>query len=129
MHQSNRPLSPHLQIYKPQLTSVLSIFHRATGIALSFGLVLFATWLISAAYYPQFFESFIHFTGSIFGLILLFGWTVAFYYHFAAGLRHLIWDTIHLLEIGQAYKAGYAVLGFTFGASIGTWIMILWRIS
>jgi succinate dehydrogenase / fumarate reductase cytochrome b subunit len=123
-HKSVRPLSPHLQVYKPQLTSVTSILNRITGFALSIGLFLLCWWLWAAAYSPGSLKSFYGFTGSWFGILLLFGWSVAFYYHLANGIRHLIWDTGRMLELKDAYKGGYAVLGFTFGAVLGTWIYI-----
>jgi succinate dehydrogenase / fumarate reductase cytochrome b subunit len=119
-----RPISPHLQIYKPQMTSVLSILHRITGFALSVGLMLLVYWLWAAAYSPTSLTGFYSFTSSIFGMVLLFGWSLAFYYHLANGLRHLIWDTGRMLGIKDATKGGYAVLGFTLGATLGTWIYI-----
>ena len=127
MQQSNRalrPLSPHLQVYKPQMTSLTSILHRITGFALSFGLILLCWWLWAAAYNPRALKDFYGFTGSWFGIAMLFGWSVAFYYHLANGIRHLIWDTGRMLKVEDAYKGGYAVLGFTFGAVLGTWIYI-----
>lgn len=123
-HSSSRPLSPHLQIYKPQMTSILSIFHRLTGFALSFGLILLCIWLWEAAYSPRSLKLLYGFTGSWFGIAMLFGWSLAFYYHLANGLRHLFWDMGKMLDLESAYKAGYAVLGFTFGATLGTWIYI-----
>jgi succinate dehydrogenase / fumarate reductase, cytochrome b subunit len=127
--QQQRPLSPHLQIYKPQMTSVMSILHRATGFGLSLGLLLFTYWLWAAAYSPEHYQSVVDFAGSIFGLILLFGWSLAFYYHLAAGIRHLIWDSVRMLELENAYKAGYFVLGFTLGATGATWLLIIGGLS
>lgn len=128
-HRSQRPLSPHLQIYKPQMTSMLSILHRMSGFALSFGLILLCLWLWAAAYSPDNLKEIYGFTGSWIGIGLLFGWSVAFYYHLANGIRHLIWDSGRMLKIEDAYKGGYGVLGFTFGATLGTWayvVMELW---
>jgi succinate dehydrogenase / fumarate reductase cytochrome b subunit len=122
--KSKRPLSPHIQIYKPQITSVLSILHRITGFSLSIGLLLFSLWLVGAAYSPDLFESVIWFASSFIGVLFLFGWSVAFYYHLANGIRHLIWDTGRLLEIEDARKSGFAVLGFTFGATLVTWVYL-----
>ena len=122
--KSKRPLSPHLQVYKPQLTSVTSILHRATGFALTIGLILFAAWLISAAYDPAMLENVYWFTSSYVGILLLFGWSIAFYYHLANGIRHLIWDTGRMLELDNARKGAFAVLGFTFGATLGTWVFL-----
>jgi succinate dehydrogenase / fumarate reductase cytochrome b subunit len=119
-----RPLSPHLQIYKPQITSVLSILHRITGFGLSVGLVLFAAWLYGAAYDRDVLESVYSFTGSWVGMAFLFGWTVAFYYHLANGIRHLVWDMGCALDLESAAKTGYLVLGFTAGATFVTWVYL-----
>lgn len=120
-----RPLSPHLQIYRPQLTSITSILHRATGYAMSIGLVLFVWWLVAAASGPEAYAVFIGFCASGIGMLLLLGWTIAFYYHLANGIRHLIWDSGKLLTIKSAYRAGYFVLAFTAIATIISWICIL----
>lgn len=128
--QAKRPLSPHLQVYKPQMTSVLSILHRAAGFALSIGLILLCVWLWAAAYSPAQLETIYGFTHSAVGIIFLIGWSIAFYYHLANGIRHLVWDTGRMLNIDDAYKGGYGVLGFTFGATLGTWayiVMELWK--
>src|ERR1700741_74027 len=90
-----RPLSPHLQIYRPQLTSVLSILHRATGIALGVGTLLLVYWLIAVAAGAgarAAYDVAQRLIGSWFGRLLLFGWTLAFFYHLANGVRHLAWD-------------------------------------
>ncbi len=93
-----RPLSPHLQIYKPMLTMVMSIVHRITGAALYFGMALLAWWLIAAASGPNAYADFEWFTGSIIGRIILFGYTWALMQHMLGGIRHLIWDTLHGFE-------------------------------
>src|ERR1700759_165633 len=87
-----RPLSPHLQVYKPQITSAMSIFHRFTGVALSVGTLLLVWWLAAAATAGAAFATASGFIGSWFGILLLFGWTVALWFHFCSGLRHLFWD-------------------------------------
>lgn len=122
---SKRPLSPHLQIYKPQMTSALSILHRVSGFALSLGLLPFTCWLYHAAYNPAGLEDFYAATSSIIGMILLFGWSVAFYYHLANGIRHLIWDSVRMLEIESAQRGGLLVLGVTLGLTVATWGYIL----
>ena len=88
-----RPLSPHLQIYKPMLTMVMSIVHRITGAALYFGMLLLAWWLIAAASGPNAYAGFEWFMGSVLGQLLLFGYTWALIHHMLGGIRHLIWDT------------------------------------
>lgn len=124
-NKPERPLSPHLQIYKPQMTSVTSILHRMTGVALSIGLMMFAWWLVSAAIGPEAYDIFMSFAGSPVGMVLLFGFTLAFFYHLANGIRHLFWDAGLLFKIENAYKAGYAVLIFTAVMSAATWYCIL----
>ena len=124
-----RPLSPHLQVYKPQMTSMTSILHRATGYALAVGLVLFAWWLIAAAYGPEAYSVFTGFVGSDIGLLLLLGWTIAFYYHLANGIRHLFWDAGFLFKLRNAYAAGYFVLFFTVFATAVSWFCILTKLG
>jgi succinate dehydrogenase / fumarate reductase cytochrome b subunit len=90
--RGNRPLSPHLQIYKPILTMVMSILHRITGAALYFGTILLAWWLIAAAAGPAYFDFVNEIYGSILGRLVLFGFTWALVHHMLGGLRHFIWD-------------------------------------
>ncbi|PVB61338.1 succinate dehydrogenase, cytochrome b556 subunit [Labrenzia sp. 011] len=90
--RGNRPLSPHLQIYKPILTMVMSILHRITGAALYFGTLLLAWWLIAAAAGPSYFDFVNGLYGSILGQLVLFGFTWALVHHMLGGLRHFIWD-------------------------------------
>jgi succinate dehydrogenase / fumarate reductase, cytochrome b subunit len=89
---ASRPLSPHLQIYRPQITSVLSISHRATGLALSLGTLLLVWWLVALARGPEAFASVQSFVGSWLGRLLLLGWTFSLFFHLANGIRHLCWD-------------------------------------
>lgn len=96
--QKMRPLSPHLAIYKPIPTMVMSIFHRITGAALYFGTVLVAWWLIAAASGPAAFETASWFFGSFIGRLILFGYTWALIHHMLGGIKHLIQDTGAALE-------------------------------
>ncbi|HEV7370467.1 succinate dehydrogenase, cytochrome b556 subunit [Arenibaculum sp.] len=122
---ASRPLSPHLQVYRPQITSVLSISHRITGVALSVGTVLLVWWLVAAATGPAAFDDAQEFIGSWFGLLLMFGWTFCFWYHFCNGIRHLVWDTGYGLELPQVYLGGYIVVGASIGLTLLTWIVAL----
>jgi succinate dehydrogenase / fumarate reductase cytochrome b subunit len=88
-----RPLSPHLSIYKPMLTMMMSIVHRITGAALFFGTLLLTWWLLAAASGPTAYAKVQAFIGSIIGLLILFGYTWALIHHMLGGIRHLIWDT------------------------------------
>ena len=120
-----RPLSPHLQVYKPQMTSVTSILHRATGLGMAYGLAVFAWWLISASIGSEAYSVFTGFMASKIGLLLMFGWTIAFYYHMANGIRHLIWDSGFLFKIKNAYAAGYLVLFLTIAFTAMTWFCLI----
>tara|TARA_R110000868_G_scaffold6363_19_gene36223 strand:+ start:11087 stop:11482 length:396 start_codon:yes stop_codon:yes gene_type:complete len=122
MASQNRPLSPHLQVYKPQLTSVLSILHRATGIALAVGTLLLVWWLVAAATGESAFADVQAFIGSWFGRILLFGWSYALFYHLCNGLRHLFWDAGKGLEIETAYTTGRIVVAASIVLTVAVWI-------
>ena len=87
-----RPVSPHLDVYKWSLSMALSILHRASGIALAAGSLVLVWWLVAAARGAAPYEFVQGFLGSIFGWLLLFGWTVALWFHFCSGIRHLLWD-------------------------------------
>ena len=110
MQQTERPLSPHLSIYRWPITMVLSILHRATGIAMSLGFVVFVAWLFDAASGPDTYNVFLGAMGSAIGRLLLVGWSLAFFYHLANGVRHLIWDMGRGLEKAQANTGAWLVL-------------------
>ena len=122
--RKERPLSPHLSIYKPIPNMVASIMHRITGVALYFGTVLVAWWLIAAASGPAYFNWASGFFGSWFGMLVLFGYTWALMHHLLGGLRHFAWDTGHLLEKEMSTKLAYA----TFIGS-GTLTVLIWIIG
>lgn len=122
--QNARPLSPHLSVYRWQITNTLSILHRATGFALVFGLALMAVWLIAAAWSPDCFAMLQGFFASILGKLFLFGWTVAFFYHFANGLRHLNWDMGQGFALANVTSSGIFVLVFTAVATAATWLYV-----
>lgn len=117
-----RPLSPHLQVYKPQLTSITSILHRFSGIALGLGLLYLVCWLVAAAQGMAAFDALQDFNGSVIGRLLLFGWSVAFFYHLLNGIRHLAWDAGFGFELPAAYRSGYAVLIGTGLLTIAAWV-------
>ena len=110
MMQAERPLSPHLQIYKPQISSVLSILHRATGLALAAGAVFLVWWLVAAAGGEADFAAPSWFFGSWLGVIFLLGWCFSFFFHLCNGIRHLAWDAGYGFEIATFYRSGYAVV-------------------
>ena len=123
MRQAGRPLSPHLQIYKPQLTSMLSILHRATGIALAVGALYLATWVIYAAASPRAYALFQGFNASIVGRIILGGWLFSAFYHLCNGIRHLFWDAGYGFELKDAYRSGWIVVAVSLVATILSWVV------
>ncbi|BBK40079.1 succinate dehydrogenase cytochrome b556 subunit [Allostella vacuolata] len=119
----SRPMSPHLQIYRPQLTSVLSILHRATGVALTVGTLVLVWWLVAAAAGPGPFAAARGFIGSWFGLLILFGWTFALFFHLCNGIRHLFWDAGLGFELKTVYASGWAVVAASGGLTVLAWIV------
>lgn len=115
-----RPLSPHLTIYKPIPTMVMSIVHRVTGVALYAGTLLLAWWLLAAASGPSAFGTVDAFFGSWIGRLILFGYTWALLHHMFGGIRHLIWDT------GRAFgkETTTRMAWFTLGASVLLTILV-----
>ncbi len=116
-----RPLSPHLQVYRPQLTSVLSITHRASGVALAAGTLLLVWWLVAAASGPQQFATVQAVMGSWFGKLILLGWTVSLFFHLANGIRHLFWDAGLGFELRTTYASGWAVVAATLLLTVLAW--------
>ena len=121
--QDQRPLSPHLQIYKPMLTTMMSITHRMTGVALYFGSLLVAWWLVAAATGPDYFSMVNGFFGSWFGRIILLGYTWALIHHALGGLRHLIWDTGRGFELPTVEWMAKANLAGSIGLTVLLWII------
>ena len=123
MLKSKAPLSPHLQIYKPQLTSLMSILHRITGIFLSLGTLMLVYWLMAAAEGPEAYQQAQDLLRSWLGLLLLFGWSLALFYHLCNGIRHLFWDAGLGLDIKTVYLTGQIVWVSTFILTSLTWIL------
>ena len=120
-----RPLSPHLQVYKPQLTSVMSILHRISGAALAAGQFIVIWWLVALAAGPQAYATFQAFAAHPVGMVLLFGWSAALFYHLCNGVRHLLWDMGYCLTLRGAYRAGYTVLIVAALLTAATWVCVL----
>lgn len=120
----NRPLSPHLQIWKWTLTMALSIFHRASGIALAVGTLMLVWMLVAAASGQMAYETFHSFASSFVGQILLFGWTGAMFFHLCSGIRHLMMDAGYLLTIPQAEKAGKIIFIVSIALTLAVWASI-----
>lgn len=110
MATQQRPLSPHLQVYKPQITSSMSILHRITGVVNALGVLVFAWWLVALSAGGDAYAQFAAVAGSLPGKIALFGFAATLVYHLLNGVRHLVWDAGFGFEIPQVYRSGYAVL-------------------
>lgn len=106
VNRGARPLSPHLSVYKPEWTMVLSITHRITGVALTLGASLVAWWLLAAATSPEYFAVVDGLLTSLLGDLVLLGSTFALWYHFANGVRHLAWDAGYGFELSDAERSG-----------------------
>ncbi len=119
-----RPLSPHLQVYRPQLTSVLSITHRVSGVVLTTGTITLAVWLTCVARGPEAFAVMALVVGHPLGQFVLFGYSVALFYHGMNGIRHLCWDLGFGLTIPEVYRSGYVVLGVTCGLTALLWFSV-----
>jgi len=121
MAAAQGPLSPHLQVYKPQLTTVLSITHRATGVFLSIGALLLTFWLLSVAAGPALYAKTSAVISAWYGQVLLFAFCYSLYYHLCNGIRHLFWDAGKGLELKQAYASGYTVIAASILLTAATW--------
>lgn len=110
MNNNDRPLSPHLSIYRWPVTMVTSILHRATGVAMAVGFLVLVGWLFDAASGPEVYDKFLGVMNTTIGWVLLVGWSFAFFYHLANGIRHLVWDTGRGLEKEQATASAWFVI-------------------
>ena len=119
----SRPISPHLQIYRPMLSMMMSIVHRITGAALYFGMALVAWWLLAAASGPNAYATFEWAVGNIVGQIVLFGFTWALLHHMLGGIRHLIWDLIYGFEPAEREMLVLASLIGSIALTIIVWVI------
>jgi len=119
---SKRPLSPHLSVYRPQITSVLSIFHRASGCAMAGSMALIVWWLLAAATGVGYFEFVDGLLTSWIGYLILIASAFAFFYHFCNGIRHMWWDIGNGFELEKVTASGYAVV---VGAVVLTAILLV----
>ena len=120
-----RPLSPHLQVYRPQLTSMMSITHRATGVALTTGTLVLAAWLVAVARGGETYALAAAVVTHPLGQFVLFGYSAALIYHALNGIRHLAWDLGRGLSIPEVYRSGHIVLFLTFLLTACLWLAIL----
>jgi len=119
----SRPLSPNIQIYRPQLTSVLSIANRITGVALSACAVFLVIWLLAAAAGPDSYATVHAFIKSWVGQVLLFGCTFSFFLHFCGGIRHLAWDAGYGFSLRAIYTSGWAVVAVSITLAVLAWVI------
>jgi len=118
-----RPTSPHLQVYRWKITMAQSILHRATGIALAAGAILLVAWLFAAASAPAVFAPVQAVIASPFGQLVLFGFSLALFYHLAAGLRHLAWDAGWGFEKPEFKATSLWIFGFAALATVFVWVI------
>ena len=120
-----RPLSPHLQIYRPLINMTMSILHRITGMVLFFGTLLLAWWLLSAAIGPQYFKFVNGLATSPVGLLILFGYSWALIHHMIGGIRHLIWDTGRAFSLGAINALSWITILGSILVTAALWAGIL----
>jgi len=125
MLSEDRPRSPSIQIYRPQLTSVLSFTHRLTGIALSVGSLVLVAWLVAGSIGASAYDLLLRFLRSWVGLALLFGWTFALFFHLCNGIRHLYWDAVLGFELKTIYASGWIVIATASLLTIASWLAAL----
>lgn len=106
----NRPLSPHLTIYRPQITSILSIFHRASGCFMALSMAMIVWWFLAGAYGSAYFEFVDGLMTSVIGGLILIGSAAAFFYHLCNGIRHMWWDMGNGFELGQVTASGWLTM-------------------
>ena len=121
MQTDSRPLSPHLQIYRPQWTSALSILHRVTGLLLSAGMLLVTAWLVTLAGGPESFAGMQAVLAHPIMIVFLIGWTLALFYHLLNGIRHLIWDAGMMMDIPSARRSAWVVVVLTLVLTALVW--------
>ena len=118
-----RPMSPHLQVYRLMLTFVMSGFHRISGFALYFGMLLVTWWLVAAASGPNAYATFEWFIGSWFGRLVLFGFSWALIHHMLGGIRHLIWDTLRGFEPSEREMLALATIVGSIALTLILWVI------
>jgi len=125
MRQTERPLSPHLSIYRWPITMILSILHRITGVGMAIGLIVLAAWLVQAASGPEAYQYFRVTMSTPLGQLLLIGWTFAFFLHLGNGIRHLVWDLGHGFEKTHSRMTAWLVLVLATALTAAVWVVQL----
>ncbi len=125
MSNTERPTSPHLTIYRWPITMTLSILHRATGVAMSIGLIVLTAWLAAAAAGPEVYDQVAALLSTLVGRIMLIGWSFSFFFHLANGLRHLVWDTGRGFEKRQSNASAWIAIIAALVLTAAYWIVLL----
>ncbi|MDJ0712572.1 MAG: succinate dehydrogenase, cytochrome b556 subunit [Woeseiaceae bacterium] len=121
MTNHDRPLSPHLSVYRWPVTMVTSILHRATGVGMAVGFIVLVAWLFDAASGPDVYDAFLSLATSTVGKLLLIAWSWAFFYHLCNGIRHLVWDSGRGFEKSQANASAWIVIVGSVVLTAGFW--------
>ena len=125
VNRGDRPLSPHLTVYRPQITSMMSIFHRITGVAMALGAALVVWWLLAASIGADYFATADWVLTSWLGLLVMFGMSWALFYHLCNGVRHLVWDAGYGFELEHVSFSGIVVIVASGMLAIFLWITAL----
>ncbi len=125
MADAKRPISPHLSVYRWQISNSLSILHRATGVMMSIGGVVLTLWLLGVAAGPDSYLMVVDWLGSPLGLLLLLGWSYCFFFHLSNGVRHLFWDAGYGFDLPRARASGVAVMAISAALTVGFWMLVL----
>jgi succinate dehydrogenase / fumarate reductase cytochrome b subunit len=125
MGPANRPLSPHLDVYRWQFTNTLSILHRLTGVVLAAGALVLTAWLVALAAGPDAYLRVVGILGSPPGVLLLFGWTLCFFYHLCNGIRHLCWDAGRGFDVATARSSARVVIVAAGLLTVLFWVLVL----
>jgi succinate dehydrogenase / fumarate reductase cytochrome b subunit len=129
MSQVSRPLSPHLQVYRWQISNTLSILHRLTGVVLALGGFALVAWLLALASGQAAYTGANALLGSLVGQLALLGWTFCFFYHLCNGVRHLAWDAGYGFDKAAARKSGLAAVGVSVLLTVIFWAVALTRVA
>ena len=125
MSSDNRPLSPHLQVYRLPFTALTSISHRVSGVLLSGGALVLVYWVIAAAAGPEAYATASAILGSLPVQALIFLWTFVLFYHLCNGIRHLVWDVGYGLSLKAAHRSGQAAIGAAAVLTLSAWLIAL----
>ena len=125
MSTDNRPLSPHLQVYRLPFTALTSISHRISGVLLSGGALVLVYWVVATAAGPQAYATANAILGSLPVQLLLFAWTFVLFYHLCNGIRHLFWDAGYGLSLEAAQRSGQTVIGAAVALTLLAWLIAL----